>query len=192
MLTGKTHTVEDSLLLAHLKEGDESAFDTLYEKYWNNVVDEAYKRTGHRDQAKDIAQEVFTAMWIRGTETPIDNLPAWLYTVTKNQVYKLYRNQERFTPIADLIVELESYGDLADAGILEKELRRAHNALIASLPDQQRIIFKMRYQEELSPNEIAAKLSLTPKTVRNHLGRALRKLRTSFMLLQLLLILGEK
>lgn len=192
MLTGKAHTVLDSLLLAQLKEGSESAFDALYEKYWNNVVDEAYKRTGHRDQAKDIAQEVFTAMWIRGTETPIDNLPAWLYTVTKNQVYKLFRDQERFTPISDLLSELESYGERADALILEKELYRTYEALIASLPDQQRIIFKMRYQDELSPDEIASKLNLSPKTVRNHLGRALRKLRTTFMLIQLLMILGGK
>ncbi len=192
MLTGKVHTVSDSLLLAQLKDGNDSAFDALYEKYWSNVVDEAYKRTGHRDQAKDIAQEVFTAMWIRGTETTIDNLPAWLYTVTKNQVYKSFRDQERFIPITDLLSELESYGDRADAVILEKELHRAYEALLSSLPEQQRIIFRMRYQEDLTPPEIASKLNLTPKTVRNHLGRAIRKLRTTFMLLQLLMILGSK
>lgn len=192
MLTGKVHTVSDSLLLAQLKDGNKSAFDALYEKYWSNVVDEAYKRIGHRDQAKDIAQEVFTAMWIRGTETAIDNLPAWLYTVTKNQVYKLFRDQERFIPLTDLLSELESYGDRADAVILKKELHRAYEALLSSLPEQQRIIFKMRYQEDLTPPEIASKLNLTPKTVRNHLGRAIRKLRTTFFLLQLLMILGGK
>lgn len=180
----------DSLLLAQLSEGSKSAFNALYEKYWNNVFDEAYKRTGHRDQAKDIAQEVFTAMWIRCTDTPIDNLPAWLYTVTKYQVYKLFQDQEHFTPLTDLLTELKSYGGRADALILDKELNSAYEALISSLPEQQRIIFKMRYQDDLTPPEIASKLSLTPKTVRNHLGRALRKLRTTFMLIQLLIIIG--
>lgn len=190
MLTGKVHTVQDTLLLAQLQTGNKLAFDALYEKYWDNVVDEAFKRTGHKDHAKDIAQEVFTAMWIRGTETTIENLPAWLHTVTKNQVYKLFHNQERFIPIPDILSELESYGGRADAALLEKELYRTYEALIASLPDQQRIIFKLRYQDDLSPAEIASDLSLSQKTVRNHLGKALQKLRTAFMMVELLMILA--
>jgi len=192
MLTGKVQSTQDSLLLTQLSEGSKYAFDILYEKYWSNVVDEAYKRIGDMDQAKDITQEVFTSMWIRGTETPIENLPAWLYTVTKNHVYKLIQKQERFVPMPDLLSELESYDDRADAAILEKELLQTYEDLIASLPDQQRIIFKMRYNDDLSPPEIASKLSLTPKTVRNHLGRALIKLKTTFMLIQLLIVLGGK
>jgi len=192
MLTGKVQSTQDSLLLTQLSEGSKYAFDILYEKYWSNVVDEAYKRIGDMDHAKDIAQEVFTSMWIRGTETPIENLPAWLYTVTKNHVYKLIQKQERFVPMPDLLSELESYDDRADAAILEKELLQTYEDLIASLPDQQRIIFKMRYNDDLSPPEIASKLSLTPKTVRNHLGRALIKLKTTFMLIQLLIMLGGK
>lgn len=191
MLTGKIHSVQDSLLLAQLSEGSKNAFDALYEKYWSNVIDEAYKRIGDRDQAKDIAQEVFTSMWLRGTENPIENLPAWLYTVTKNHVYKLLQKKERFVPIPDLLSELESYNDRADAPFLEKELLRAYEALIASLPDQQRVIFKMRYQDDLTPDEIASKLNLSPKTIRNHLGRALLKFKTAFLLIQLLVILTE-
>jgi len=93
MLVGKVHTVQDNLLLIKLSEGCKHAFDALYEKYWSNVFDEAYKRIGDRDRAKDIAQEVFISMWTRGTETPIENLPAWLYTVTKNHVYKVIKSR---------------------------------------------------------------------------------------------------
>lgn len=190
MLTEKSHYALDNLLLSQLREGSESAFDVLYEKYWNLVFNEAYKRTGHRDQAKDVAQEVFTAMWIRCTDTPIENLPAWLYTVTKNKVYKLFHDQERFIPISDLLEELKSYGDSADALVLDKELKRTYEALILSLPDQQGIIFKMRFQDDLTPPEIASKLGIAPKTVRNHLGRALQRLRTTFLLIQLLMTIG--
>ena len=48
----------------------------------------------------------------------------------------------------------------------------------------------MRFQDNLTAYPIASKLSLSLKTVRNHLGRALRKLRTTFMLIQLLMIIG--
>jgi len=65
MLISKKHTAQDGLLLAQLSEGSNNAFDALYEKYWTDVVDEAYKRLGDEDHAKDIAQEVFTSLWIR-------------------------------------------------------------------------------------------------------------------------------
>lgn len=189
MLTGKIHSVEDSMLLLKLGQGSEDAFEVIYEKYWSNVFDEAYKRIGDRDIAKDIAQEVFTSMWVRGTETPIENLPAWLYTVTKNNVYKLIQKQERFVPLSDLLSELQNNSSSADALIVEKQLILAYNNLIDSLPNQQRIIFKMRYQDEFSPDEIALKLKLSPKTVRNHLGRAILKLKTNFLMIQLAMIL---
>lgn len=191
MLTGKNHTIEDALLLFQLNEGSSYAFDSLYEKYWSNVVDEAYKRLGDKDEAKDIAQEVFTALWIRSRETPIENLPAWLYAVTRNQVYKLLQKHERFVPIPDLLSEMESADGGADSVLIQKELLRVYESMLASLPDQQRVIFNMRYRDELHPDNIALNLSLSPKTVRNHLGRALIKLKTSFLLFQCVMILFE-
>lgn len=190
MLKGKVHTIQDSLLLIQLSEGNRPAFEALYEKYWDQVFNEAYKRIGHRDQAKDIAQEVFTSLWMRSAEIPIKNLPAWLYVVTKNNVYRTMHQQERFVPMDDILSELESYNGLPDAVLIEKELLRAHEALIENLPEQQRVIFRMRYQEELSPGEIAMKLNLSPKTIRNHIGRALVKLKTALMLLLLLFLIS--
>lgn len=191
MLRGKFHTDGDSILLFQLGQGSEEAFERLYEKYWSNVFDEAYRRIGDRDLAKDIAQEVFTSMWVRGTENPIDNLPAWLYSVTRNNVYKQMQKKERFVPLPDLLSELQTYGCWADTLIVEKQLLLTYKALIDSLPNQQRIIFKMRYQDEFSPNEIALKLKLSPKTVRNQLGRAIVKLKTTLLMVQLAMFLFE-
>ena len=192
MLTGKVHTNQDTLLLIKLSEGCNLAFDELYEKYWTHVFDEAYRRLGDKDQAKDVAQEVFTSMWARRTETSIENLPAWLCAVTKYQVFSQIKKQERFVPIPELLSELEESDGWADAAMVKKELYRAFEALISSLPDQQRIIFKMRYQEELSSNEIALKLNLSPKTIRNQIGRAILKLKTTILLIQLLMLLSGK
>ncbi len=187
MLTGKKHTVQDALLLAQLCEGSNDAFDRLYEKYWNDVVDEAYKRLGDEDDAKDTAQEVFTSLWIRKSEAPIHNFPGWLYTVTKNLVFQRIQKQGRYVEVPDILCELKTCDRHADSTILEKELINSYEALIASLPNQQRVIFKMRYQDDLVPDAIALKLDLSSKTVRNHLGRALIKVRTIFMLVQILI-----
>ena len=61
----------------------------------------------------------------------------------------------------------------------EKELRELIETAIEKLPEQSRKIYLMAREENLSHKEIAAQLGITPKTVENHVGIALRKLRES-------------
>jgi len=192
MLAGKKHSKEDSELLLALGSGSHSAFRALYEKYWSTVLDEAFKRLGDPDQAKDVVQEVFASLWFKADTLGIKNLPAWLTTVTKNQVFNTLKKENRFVPFPEIFAELESYGDDTDAGLLRKELSNAYNALINALPEQQRIILNMRYKEGLSPDEISKRLNISPKTVRNHLGRALAKLKTGILLLNIFLFISGK
>lgn len=192
MLRGKYHSQEDQLLLSQIKEGSRAAFDVLYGKYKVDIFEEAYKRLQDLDLAKDITQDVFTALWIRAGEAQIENLPGYLYTAVKNNVYRLMQRQDKFVPMSDLLYELDNNANRADANILYQELLKAYEELVASLPDQQRIIYQMRYNENMTPEEIAEKLNLSPKTVRNHLGRALLKLRPSLVLIQLLFMLAGK
>ncbi len=192
MLTGKKHSEDDSELLLALSSGSHYAFKSLYEKYWSDVLDEAFKRLDDPDQAKDVVQEVFACLWIKADTLEIKNLPAWLTTVTKNQVFNSLRKQHRFVPLTEIFEELETHGNDTDAGLLRTELSKAYDALINALPEQQRIILKMRYKEGLSPDEISARLNISSKTVRNHLGRALAKLKTGIFLLNIFLFISGK
>ena len=192
MLGDKKHNAEDTLWLSQMRDGQRMAFDRLYEKYKKDTFNEAYKRLNDKDLAKDIVQDVFTALWIKGSEMEINNLPGYLYIAIKNNVLRLMQRESRFVPVPELLAELYNNKDRADAGILYQELKNAYEALVASLPDQQRIIYQMRYDEQLSTDEIAEKLNLSPKTVRNHLGRALMRLKTTFMLLQIVFWIAGK
>jgi len=187
MLGDRTHTLNDTLLLSQMRDGTPSAFDALYERYKIDVFNEAYKRLNDVDQAKDIVQDIFTSLWMKGTTTIIENLPGYLYTSIRNNVYRFLQQQQRFTPIADLLTELGNNQDRADAKVLQHELALAHQRLIEKLPEQQRIIYLMRYEENLSTEEIAQQLNLTNKTVRNHLGRALARLKSAFFILQIIM-----
>lgn len=192
MLSHKIHSLEDRLLLSEVKGGSRTAFDTLYGKYKVDIFEEAFKRLQDVDLAKDITQDVFTALWVRSSAADIENLPGYLYTSVKNNVYRLMQRQDRFVPMPDLLKELDNNANRADADVLYKELLKAYEELVAALPDQQRIIYKMRYDENMSPEEIAEKLNLSPKTVRNHLGRALMRLRPSIVLIQVVFLFASK
>jgi len=189
MLKGKVHNAEDSRWLAELNEGSYVAFQSIYNKYWQDVFNEAYKRLENSDQAKDVVQEIFAGMWTKRETLQIQNLPAWLKIAIRNQVYSVFKRQQKFIPLTTLVDELNTQGESADALLLQKELIRTYQQLIDTLPVQQQAVFNMRYKENKTPDEIAETLNLSSKTVRNHLGRALSKLKTAFRLTILLLML---
>ncbi|GAA4806937.1 RNA polymerase sigma-70 factor [Olivibacter ginsenosidimutans] len=168
--------------------GDKSAFQALYTKYWDMVFNNAYKRLGNLNLSEDVVQEVFSQLWLRREQEQIRNLPAYLYIATRNQVYKLQRKEQIYIPITEIAEELRLQRESADAQILYKELLETYRQLIEHLPPQQREIFKLRYDENLETNEIAEQLKISPKTVRNQLGRALSRLKTAFTFLLILTI----
>jgi len=192
MYQENSHQAEDALLLQQLSEGNKSAFNILYDKYWKQVFDAAYKRLNDVDSSQDIAQEVFTQLWIRGSQTKIENLPAYLYVAARNTMFKFLEKQGRYTSIPELVNQIEDPLDRADADIIFTEFLKAFNALTDAMPTQQRIIFKMRFEDDLSSQQIADKLLISPKTVRNQLGKALATLRTSLLLLYFILFLYQQ
>jgi len=177
-----SNSIGDQELLLQLSEGNKHAFDVLYNKYWKLVFNTAFKRLDNMERAQDIAQDVFVQLWISGTTTSIKNLPAYLNVAARNGVFKHLEKEGRYATLPDTAAELEGTLGEADAKILHAEFLEAFHQLIDKLPTQQRIIFKMRFEEDLSSQEIADKLQISPKTVRNQLGKALNTLRTSLML----------
>jgi len=190
MAAYSAHT--DQELLEQLRLGDSSAFNVLYTTYWKKVYGQAYKRLQNTEQAKDITQEVFVSLWARKEVNRIDNLTAYFFTAVRNNVFKLQRKQELFTPVNDLMEELYASPNQADALLLEHEFFSSLGSLVETLPPAQQQIFKMRYQEELSTQEIADKLQISLKTVQNQLGRALSQLRTMMTLLAVLFYINDK
>lgn len=173
--------VDEILLLSRIREGDRRAFDELYRRYWKQVYNAAYKRLQSYDHAKDIAQDVFTQLWVylNASTGSIDNLPAYLYTAVRNNVLKSIEKEKKFISVPDVLFTLENLRDHADADMLYSELERSYRAVLEKMPQQQRTIFQMRYQDELSSDAIAQELKISPKTVRNQLGKALIKLKTN-------------
>lgn len=192
MLREKKHNEIETTLLAELRAGSRTAFDALYERYKADVYQEANKRLHDPELAKDITQDVFTALWEKASQSNIDNLPGYLFISVRNKVLRTIQRQDKFVPVNDLLIDLTASKDQPEQELIYKDLLSAYTALIDQLPEQQRIIYKMRYIEYKEPDEIAEILKLSPKTVRNHLGRAIASLRAGITLLQILIYLNNR
>src|SRR5258705_8576437 len=88
-------------LLQQLAQGDEAAFQQLFNHYWNQVYGIALRLTKSPEQATDLAQDIFLKVWLnRAKMKEIKNFPAFLHTVSRNLIHdhirtKLFREQDK-------------------------------------------------------------------------------------------------
>ncbi|MEO6133540.1 MAG: sigma-70 family RNA polymerase sigma factor [Ginsengibacter sp.] len=171
----------DSLLLQQIAQGSTTAFETLFEKYWQNAYSDAFKRLKSHDDSKDIVQEIFTSIWINRETIHIQNLPAYLNIAIRNKVIKLVSRQKHYNPYFDILEKVPKESAKADSNLLWKEFCKSYEALVQSLPPKRQEIFRLRYQDDLRTRDIAEHLGIKLKTVQNQLGKAVDTLRVSLL-----------
>lgn len=121
---------------------------------------------------------------------PTAPLEAWLVTITVRTAQKVDQRSNRVASRSDSLDtplpdgkqrEIRDHGTSTDpaAAAGRTDLASRLAAAIADLPDKYRMAVTMRFQEGLSPKEIAEHLGLPERTVRTHLLRGLRALKES-------------
>ena len=151
-------------------------FEQLVDEHQSMVFSLAFRMTGDRGLAEEIAQDVFLALDqnLRKIENPLHAL-AWLRRVAMSRSADALR-RKRVRAIS-LWVEIdEHHGSVAEeAG---SPLATRVEQLLGTLPESQRAALVLRYQEGLSPEEIAATLESPLATVKSNLQRGLKLLRS--------------
>jgi RNA polymerase sigma-70 factor (ECF subfamily) len=179
--------VTESELLIDLKAGSEAAFRRFVDTYQNRVYNLAFRLVGDRDEADDIAQEVFAEVYetigqFRGEAA----FGTWLYRITTTQSLahlRKKRTRKRFAFVSSLFGESnELVHDPPDTSQPEQLLTQAEETqllvrAVGQLPDTQRAAFTLHYMEGLSYKEVAAILETTVSAVESLLHRAKRQLR---------------
>lgn len=166
----------DERLLAGIKAGDESAFQSLFDRYYKSMCYAAYKVLPDEHKSKDFAQEVFLTLWRKRETVKIHtSLQAFLRRAVVNKAIDYIRAQRlNFEEVPDMEAEVEKH-----AGMEFKELKDLIHYTAEQLPERCRMVFFMSRFEELSHKEIAANLSISEKTVENQITKALKVLRVA-------------
>ncbi len=181
-------TLRERLLLRRLRERDERAFREMVETYQDRVYNLLFRMIGRREEAEDLAQEVFVTVFKSIDQFRGDSkLSTWLYRVAanhcKNRIKYLARRYERRTDLLDEVTEraaAASGGSPVGAGRIEApdrafegaETDRIVQMAIAALDEDHRLVIVLRDIEELAYDEICTITGLPEGTVKSRLHRA--------------------
>jgi RNA polymerase sigma-70 factor, ECF subfamily len=178
---------EESAFVQRLKERDASSFEHLIARYQTQIFNLLYRMTGSREEAEDLAQEVFVNVYrkidlFRG-ESP---LATWIYRIAYNACTNrrkyLRRRRDKDRQPYDEAVEMRIVGSRSmstsahlpqpDEEAEGLEMERLVQSAISALDDEQRAILVLRDVQNVPYEEISEITGLPIGTVKSRLHRA--------------------
>ncbi len=181
----EAHSAETALM-ERLQRGDARAFEQLVRSHQHRVFDFCYRMLGDREEANDIAQDVFISVHQNLAGFRRDaKLTTWIFRISKNhclnRIKYLARRGSRRREDFDLVDESRLAGALEpppspDRGLVAEAEKNQVQAAIAQLEPEQRLLVALRDIEGLSYEEIVEITELPVGTVKSRLHRARERL----------------
>lgn len=171
-------------LVRRAQDREAAAFGQLVEAHEQFVYNLALRATGLPQDAEDLAQEAFLKAWLalphfRGQSA----FRTWLYRITVNLCYNhspRLRQDLQTLPVEEIEYSLSGPGDPAE-DYQQADQQAFLQREIAALPEGLRVLITLRYQMDLSYEEIAEVMDLPLGTVKTHLHRVRQKLKKALL-----------
>ena len=169
----------DIILIDLLKRDNMAAFNELYCRHWEMLYDIAYKKIKDTEDAKDIVHDIFLQLWNNRASLNVQSsFSGFLFITLKNKII----DKQRLT-----INRLNKHNEIAGKTVIHQdtvydqvyynELNNFLTQEVNQLPEKMKEIYRLSREENLSPEEIANRLSISTQTAKNQLTTALKRLR---------------
>ena len=133
------------------------AFNQLVRKYQTKVYWHVRKMVVDHDDADDLTQDVFIKVWKHLENFRQDaSLYTWIYRIATNECLSFLTSKRRkfFLPLNDVGAELTAKLE-ADPSLAGDEIELRLQKAILKLPDKQRLVFNLRYYDEMPYEQMA-------------------------------------
>ncbi len=181
----------DVRLMLQVRDDDAAAFEELMLRYQTRVITVLEHLVGHREWAEDLAQDVFLRVYrSRQRYLPGAKFSTWLFTIANNVASNALRDRSRRREVnvADRATQstgafgldqlaLAASGQMPTRQFEAGEMRQIVRQAISVLNDRQRLAVLLCKFENMSHEEIAAAMDMTPQGVKSLLARARGRLR---------------
>lgn len=154
----------------------EEVFKSVFSEHSESLINFIYYKSGNYSGSEDIMQDAFATLWKKCNKVSIEKAKSFLYTVANNAFLNQVKHQKivlKFEKQGHSQVSNESPQYLLEEAEFKEKLEKA----IASLPEDQRVVFLMNRIEKLKYREIAEQLNLSVKAIEKRMHKALVELR---------------
>lgn len=184
-------SIDDTTLLERLRQGDDTAYELLIRMYGGRLLAVARGLLRNEEDARDVVQNAYVSAFrglpsFKGT----CQLSTWLHRIVVNGALMKLRTRRRKPEesIEDLlpafledghhVESFSAWAAQADRLLEHKQMRQVVRAAIAELPETHRAVLMLRDIEDLTTDEAAEALGITPNAVKIRLHRARQALAT--------------
>jgi len=170
----------NSELVERARGGDRQAFDKLVKENKDKMFALTLRMTGNREAALDLTQDTFLAAFrdisrFRGDS----HFSSWLYRIAANKSLNYLKRKKILSFIPLVGSEAESVGYEIDDNLSSDELKKQVASAMETLPPKQKLVFNLRFYEQLPFGEIASILKKSESTVKTNYQKALEKLKVA-------------
>jgi len=174
--TQETVVIEAASRTAHLKETGQNYWAQRFEEYQLALNRFFRRRHLHRQDAEDLAQEVYLRL-LRVENGTVQNPEAYLFTVAVNLLRErtaLAIRRGQTTSLEDVEERFLSAGPTPEEEVERFARERILADVVSKLPPKFRAIIVMHYHHGLSYQDMAGRIGVSPHTIKKYVSQALR------------------
>jgi RNA polymerase sigma-70 factor (family 1) len=166
-------------LLSLLKQGNEQAFEKIYDSYSSRLFGNVFKMVKSETTTQEILQDVFIKIWLNRASIDLDkSFRSYLFRIAENQVYDFFRKASRDKKIqAQLFAAATEEYEHIETIIHRKENALLLQKAIESLSPQRQQIFRLIKLDNKSYEEVSRQLGISVSTISDHIVKANKAIR---------------
>lgn len=168
----------DAGLIERLAQGDQRAAGEMVDRYLTRIVNHAFRMLNNRDDAEEVAQDVFIRIWnnVADWQPGRAKFSTWVYRITQNLCLDRLRKHREVTMAEP--PEILDERPIASDVIAADQVSRTVQDAMERLPDRQKAALSLCYFENLSNSEAADILDVSVEALESLLARGRRGLKT--------------
>lgn len=175
----KDNNLEDYVAVEKLKQGDEIAFEVLFEKYYEVIYFYSKSLVKIEAQAEEVVQDVFYKVWsARESLDPGLSFKAFIFTIARNLCFNFLKKaaaeKERTRVV---FYESQRVCRPSDYDLVDSEYKKLGLLAVDTLPPRCQLIYRMSRDQGKSNKEISEELGISISTVKSQMNKALGNIR---------------
>jgi RNA polymerase sigma-70 factor (family 1) len=175
----KLIATDERYVLQQLRDGDETAFETIYNTYYQQLTGHILRLLKSTELAKEVVQDTFMSLWMHRGRIDVEKpIKAYLFKIATNNAYNIFKRAAHDEKLKSYLYPAIQAGyEHIEAHILAKENEQRFRELLQRMPAKQRIVYTLCRVHGKSYEEVSQELNISTGTIHTHIKRANRFLK---------------